>query len=672
VDAGLLGRLLLYAAVATSLWGMVASEWGRRRQDPRLVLTGRRALYTTCALFVIAAAVLIAAIMRHDFSIAYVAEVSSRTLRFPYTVSALWAGMAGSLLFWSLLTAIYASTAVAVQAPRRPELVPTATAVLSFVLGFLAVVLAFGANPFTAASPVPADGQGLNPLLQSPFMNIHPIMLYAGLTGFAVPFAFAVSALVSGRLDSSWFTSTRRWTMLAWSFLTVGIILGAAWAYLELGWGGYWAWDPVENASLLPWLTGTAFLHSVMIQERRGMLRTWNVALVLSTYSLAVLGTFLTRSGLLASVHTFSQSPVGKYFLPFLAVLVVASFVLLAVRLDRLRSTRHLDSALSRESMFLFNNLLFAAIAFTVLWGTLYPVFVEAFRGQQIAVGPPFFDAVVIPLGLALLALMGIGPLVAWRRASAASIRRQFALPFAVGAAVILALYARGVRSAGAAFAVGLGAFVTVTIAGEFVKGARAHARTELLPLPRALVRTLTRNRRRYGGYIVHFGVVLIFLGLAGASFVTTWSGSLAPGQSFAIGAYRVHYVRTETGSKPGELLADAVMDVDRGGHQIAVMRPAMNFYEAQQQSQPDVALRTTPAEDLYMALNDLNPTTGDVILRAWVNPLVMWIWIGGAVMVLGMVIILTGQPPTNPAQPLRPAEPAAAEARRRTVAIPA
>ncbi|HWD08685.1 MAG TPA: heme lyase CcmF/NrfE family subunit [Actinomycetota bacterium] len=674
MDAGLLGRLLLYAAVATSLWGLAASELGRRREDPRLVLTGRRALYTTCAIFGVAAVVLVGAIMRHDFAIEYVAQVSSKTLRFPFTVSALWAGMAGSLLFWSLLTSIYASTAVAVQAPRRPELVATATAVLSFILGFLAVVLAFGANPFAAASPVPPDGQGLNPLLQSGFMNIHPVMLYAGLTGFAVPFAFAVSALVSGKLDSSWFTSTRRWTMLAWTFLTVGIILGAAWAYMELGWGGYWAWDPVENASLLPWLTGTAFLHSVMIQERRGMLKTWNVALVLSTYSLAVLGTFLTRSGLLASVHTFSNSPVGKFFLPFLAVLVVASFVLLAMRLDKLRSDRHLDSALSRESMFLFNNLLFAAIAFTVLWGTLYPVFVEAVKGTQIAVGPPFFDAVVVPLGLALLALMGIGPLVAWRRASAASIRKNFALPFAAGALVILTLYASGVRSAGAAFAIGLGAFVTVTIATEFVKGARAHARTELLPFPRALGRTLTRSRRRYGGYIVHFGVVLIFLGLAGASFVKTWSGGMSPGQDFTIGAYRVHYVGVRLGSKPGELMSDAVMDISRGGHQIAVMNPSINFYTAQQQNQPTVALRSTPAEDLYLALNDLDPKTGDIVLRAWVNPLVMWIWIGGVVMALGMILILTGRPPGSPAAPTRgePEEVPAADEGPEKVAVPA
>ncbi|HMC08407.1 MAG TPA: heme lyase CcmF/NrfE family subunit, partial [Actinomycetota bacterium] len=582
MDAGLVGRLLLYAAMATSVWGAVASLEGRLRRDRGLAASGRRSLYATTGLLVVAAAWLAAALLRHDFSLAYVAQVTSRSTRFPYSLAALWAGMAGSLLFWTLLTSLYASSAIAVQAPRRPELVPVATAVLSAILGFFAVVLAFGANPFASASPVPLDGQGLNPLLQSPFMSIHPVMLYLGFTGFSVPFAFAVAALASGRLDSSWFTSTRRWTVLAWAFLSVGIILGAAWAYTELGWGGYWAWDPVENASLLPWLTGTAFLHSVMIQERRGMLKIWNVALILATYALAVLGTFLTRSGLLSSVHTFSESPVGKFFLPFLAVLAVGSFALLGYRLERLRSSRHLDSALSRESMFLFNNLLFVAVAFTVLWGTLYPVVVEAIRGQQVSVGPPYFNAVVVPLGLALLALMGIGPLVAWRRASPRGIRRAFALPMAAGASTIVGLFAAGVRSVGASLAIGLCALVTVTIVGEFVKGARAHASVEGLGYLRGLGRTLTRNRRRYGGYIVHLGVVLIFLGLAGAAFVTTWSGSLARGESFTVGSYTIRYVSTRTYATPERMVVEAVMDVSRGGRHLATLHPQRNFHVAQ------------------------------------------------------------------------------------------
>ena len=671
MDAGLVGRILLYAAIATSAWGAAASLLGRRRHDPRLTTSGRRGLYATTGLLVVAALWLALALMRHDFSILYVTQVTSRSTRFPYSLTALWAGMAGSLLFWTLLTSLYASSAIAVQAPRRPELVPVATAVLSGILAFFAVVLAFGANAFVSSSPIPVDGQGLNPLLQSPFMNIHPVMLYLGFTGFSVPFAFAVSALVSGRLDSSWFTSTRRWTVLAWAFLSVGIILGAAWAYMELGWGGYWAWDPVENASLLPWLTATAFLHSVMIQERRGMLKIWNVALILSTYSLAVLGTFLTRSGLLSSVHTFSESPVGRYFLPFLAVLAIGSFALLGFRLDRLRSKRHLDAAVSRESMFLFNNLVFVAIAFTVLWGTLYPVVVEAITGQQVSVGPPYFNAVVVPLGLALLGLMGIGPLVAWRRASPRGLRRSLSLPLAAGIVTILALFAAGVRSAGAALALALCAFVTVTIVSEFARGAQAHRRTEGLSLPRALGRTLSRNRRRYGGYIVHLGVVLIFLGLAGAAFVTTWTGSVTKGDSFQVGAYTIRFASINLRSTPEKLISEAVMDVSRGGRHLTTLRPQQNFHLAQRQQQSEIALRSTLAEDLYIVVNPLDPTTGTGTFRAWVNPLVAWIWLGGVVMAAGMVVILTARSPAGPPEPV-PGAPGSGATRRKRVAVAA
>jgi cytochrome c-type biogenesis protein CcmF len=671
MDAGLVGRILLYAAIATSVWGAAASLLGKHRADARLAVSGRRGLYATTGLLVAATLWLVAALLRHDFSILYVAQVTSRSTPFPYPLTALWAGMAGSLLFWTLLTSLYASSAIAVQAPRRPELVGVATAVLSGILAFFAVILAFGANAFASASPIPLDGQGLNPLLQSPFMNIHPVMLYLGFTGFSVPFAFAVSALVSGRLDSSWFTSTRRWTVLAWAFLSVGIILGAAWAYMELGWGGYWAWDPVENASLLPWLTATAFLHSVMIQERRGMLKIWNVALILSTYSLAVLGTFLTRSGLLSSVHTFSESPVGKYFLPFLAVLVTGSFALLGLRLDRLRSKRHLDAAVSRESMFLFNNLVFVAIAFTVLWGTLYPVVVEAVTGQQVSVGPPYFNAVVVPLGLALLGLMGIGPLVAWRRASSRGLRRAFTLPLAAGVATIVALFAGGVRSAGAALAFALCAFVAVTIVSEFTRGTRAHRRAEGLSLPRALGRTLGRNRRRYGGYIVHLGVVLIFLGLAGGAFVQTWSGSVTKGGSFRVGAYTLRFDSIRLASTPEKLISEAVMDVSRGGTHVTTLRPQQNFHLAQRQQQSEIALRSTLVEDLYVVVNPLDPTTGTGTFRAWVNPLVAWIWLGGVVMALGMVVILTARPPAGPPEPL-PQEPSAGAARRKRETVAA
>ena len=423
------GQAILVAALACAVWSALSSGLSVKGNDRRLALSGERALFATGFLILAATVLLVYAFYTRDFSLVYVHGYSSRSTSPVYTLTALWAGMEGSLLFWTLLSALYAVSAIAVQRKRRPDLTPVATGVLAGIIAFFIAVLVFGANPFDALSPIPGDGAGLNPLLQSPFMAIHPAMLYLGLTGFAVPFAFAVASLVTGRLEAGWFTSTRRWTVLAWSFLTVGIILGGAWAYMELGWGGYWAWDPVENASLLPWLTGTAFLHSVMIQERRQMLKIWNVALILGTYCLAIFGTFLTRSGLLSSVHTFSESPVGKMFLPFLAVMLVFAFGLLGWRYEKLRSERHLESMFSREAMFLFNNLLLVTIALTVLWGTLYPIMVEAVSGAKISVGPPFFNTVVGPMGLALLALTGIGPLVAWRRASWRSLKRELFLP---------------------------------------------------------------------------------------------------------------------------------------------------------------------------------------------------------------------------------------------------
>jgi len=576
--------------------------------------------------------------------------------------------MEGSLLFWTAMTSIYALTATLVQAKRRPDLTPAATAVFGVIIAFFLGLLAFGANPFQAASPVPLDGAGLNPLLQSPFMTIHPVLLYLGLTGFSVPFAFAMASLLTGRLDVRWFTSTRRWTVVAWSFLTIGILLGAAWAYMELGWGGYWAWDPVENSSLLPWLTGTAFLHSVMIQERRGMLKIWNVALVLTTYCLAIFGTFLTRSGLVTSVHTFSESAVGKYFLPFLGVLLVAAFGLLGWRFEKLRSRRHLDSIASREAMFLFNNLFFVAIAFTVLWGTLYPVLVEALSGKKISVGPAFFNTVITPMGIALLALTGIGPLVAWRRASGLSLRRQFAVPITVGAAVITSLAARGVRSTGALFALGLSAFVFTSTVSEFARGARAHRGPGMFGWAKGLARVVGRSRRRYGGYVVHLGVVLIFVGLSGTAFKQSWSGVMTPGQSFKIGAYSVKYDSSRSYSTPEKMVNMAIMKVSDSSGPVATLRPQRNFHFAQRQPQSEIGLRTTLSQDLYLVLTEMDRSK-TITLRAWVNPLVAWIWIGGAVMAVGMIIILSGKPPEAP---VSPAQPVSATARKQEVSLEA
>jgi cytochrome c-type biogenesis protein CcmF len=670
MESGAAGRVILAAALGAALWSASASLWGARRRDERFLQSGRRALHATTALLLAAVVLLVAALFARDFSLSYVASYSSRSTPAVFRFTALWAGMEGSLLFWAALAALYATTAVAVQTRRRPDLVPVATAVLAGNLAFFNAMLAMGANPFAEVSPIPPDGAGLNPLLQSPFMAIHPVLLYLGLTGFSVPFAFGIAALAGGRLDARWFTATRRWTVLAWSFLSVGIVLGAAWAYMELGWGGFWAWDPVENASLMPWLTGTAFLHSVMIQERRGMLKVWNVALVLATYCLAIFGTFLTRSGLLSSVHTFSESPLGKWFLPFLALALLGSFGLLGWRLDKLRSQRHLDSVLSREAMFLFNNLLFVSICFTVLWGTIYPMIVEATGGRRISVGPAYFNAVVVPVGLALLALTGIGPLIAWRRASRSNLVRQFGLPLVAGGATILAMAVAGVRSTGSLLAFGLCIFVAATIGGEFARGARAHrqvaaAAGERIGRLRALGRAVARNRRRYGGYVVHLGVVLVFLGIAGSALKLTWSGVVEPGDSFRIGPYSVAYDRARAFPTDEKMVVMAVMGVRRGDEALGTLTPQRNFHFAQRQSQSEVALRSTLADDLYLVLTDMDRSTMAATVRAWVNPLVAWIWVGGGVMALGMLVILSGRPPTEPTR-----AGAAAPARREEVTV--
>ncbi|MDQ4148449.1 MAG: heme lyase CcmF/NrfE family subunit [Actinomycetota bacterium] len=642
MDLGSAGRYILVAALGTALWSAAASGAAAFRRNPALAASGRRGLFATGALIAAGVGIMIAALYARDFSIAYVAGYSSRSTPPVYTLTALWAGMEGSMLFWTFVTCVWAVSAIALLRVRETDLWAVATSVLSGVIAFFVGLLVFGANPFAPSSPIPPDGNGLNPLLQSPFMAIHPVLLYLGFTGFAVPFAFAVSALVAGRLEVGWFTSTRRWTVLAWAFLTAGIALGAAWAYMELGWGGFWAWDPVENASLLPWLTGTAFLHSVLVQERRGMLKIWNVALILATYCLAIFGTFLTRSGLLSSVHTFSESPVGKLFLPLLAVMLLVSFGLLGWRYEKLRSGRRLESMFCREAMFLFNNLLLVAIAFTVLWGTIYPVLVEAFSQAKISVGPPFFNTVIVPMGIALLALAGVGPLVTWRRGSWPALKRQLVLPLSVGAGAVLALASLNVRSAGAMFGVGVSAFVAAATVGEFVRGARGHRTPGRLGWLKGLVEVVARNRRRYGGYIVHLGVVLICLGLSGTPFKQSWSGTVAPGERFEIGRYSVAYDSRRVFATDEKLVRMAVMNVeDENGRRVARLTPQRNLHMASNQPQSEIGLKTSLVDDLYVVLTEMD-SSGRVSVRAWINPLVAWIWIGAGVMIAGTLIVLS------------------------------
>lgn len=645
---GGLGRPSIAAALLFAAISLTLSVVGTMRKRPAFVIGGRRALTISSGFVMLGTIALLAAFLSHDFSFAYVANYSSRSLPGRYTLAALWGGMEGSLLFWTLLLTSFSALALR-RAVRWADgsLIAWATAVLAGVSVFFLVLLNAPADPFARLAEVPADGRGLNPLLQSPGMLIHPPLLYTGFVGFSIPFAFAMAALLARQTDEAWFTFTRRWTLFAWSALSIGIVLGGAWAYTELGWGGYWAWDPVENASFMPWLTATAYLHSVVIQEKRRMFKVWNVTLILLTYVLAVFGTFLTRSGILSSIHTFTEGPIGKWFLPFLALMLIGGLGMIAARLDSLRSHNRLDSLLSRESAFLFNNVLFLAAAFAVLWGTIYPIVAEVTTGVRLLVGPPFFDSVFIPLGLGLVALAGIGPLISWRRMDPRGFLRMLRAPLIAGAVAMAGLLVSGITGVGVLIAAGLCVFTTTAIIGEFARGSRVYRKRDGMGRVAALGRTLGRNRRRYGGYVVHLGIVLIVIGFIGSAFKTERHAQLEPGGSLNIAGYELDYVRLDRDMTSEKRVFAAELGVNRDGTRIATLWPQRNFHIAQRQWQSEVAIRSTPIEDLYVVITAFDPD-GSASVRAFVNPLTWWIWIGAALMAGGMIFIMAGNAPAT------------------------
>src|SRR5881296_3640547 len=529
----LLGNLALWLALLVGIWGALAGLVGGLKDRPDLARSARHAVFAMCAALLVAVVSLEWALFQHDFNVEYVAAYTSRNLPIFYTWSALYAGQKGSLLFWATVLSVFGSLALVVTPRRHRELLPHVAGVVSVVAAFFISVMLFGhANPFQRLPYTPLDGNGLNPQLQNPGMVFHPPMLYLGYISITIPFAFAIAALLTKKLDSEWLVAVRKWTLVSWLFLSIGLILGMWWAYVELGWGGYWAWDPVENVALLPWLVMTAFLHSVMIQEKRGMLKKWNLALILGAWLLSIFGTFITRSGVIASVHSFTQSSVGYFFLGFLLVAAIASAILYVNRLPLLEAEATLESMVSREASFLFNNLLLIGIAFSVLWGTMFPILSEAIKGTKVTVGPPFFNQVNVPLGLALLAMTGIGPLIAWRRASLPNLRRQFAVPLTSCVFVLLILLVAGMRDIGALIAFSIGGFVVATIVQEFARGARARHRQYGEPVIVGLFQLLSRNRRRYGGYIVHVAIVLLFVAFAGMAFKTETQATLRPGET--------------------------------------------------------------------------------------------------------------------------------------------
>jgi cytochrome c-type biogenesis protein CcmF len=654
----LIGELSLWVALLMATWSALVSFAGGSLRRGDLVVSGERASYAAFGFVALASLGLWTALLRSDFSLSYVAQYTSLNLPTVYKFSAFWGGQSGSMLFWCLILAMFGAIVVFNNRDRYRSLMPWVTGTMATTLVFFLVTTAVASNPFERLPFPPPDGRGLNPQLQNPAMAIHPPNLYLGYVATTVPFAFAIGALITRRLDAEWLGAVRRWALISWFFLTIGITLGMWWAYVELGWGGVWAWDPVENASLLPWLTGTAFLHSIMIQEKRGMLRKWNVTLVVATFLLSLLGTFITRSGVIQSVHSFARSGVGNWFLIALVAAFLVSAYLVATRLKDLETPAQLESMLSREAAFLYNNLVLVGIAFSVLWGTLFPILSEWIQGEKITVGAPFFNTVNIPLALLLLALTGIGPLIAWRRASPRNLQRQFTAPLFGAVAVGSVLLVAGMRDIYALVCYTLGGFVITTITQEFVKGIGARRIIHGESLPIAAMRLIARNRRRYGGYIVHFGVVIMFAALAGAAFKKDYDVRLRTGESFtARDPWGAEWTFTSQGVSYFEALNRIVVAAalrptrngevmpvilsERRQHIDALRRPTF-------EPSTEVGILETARQDVYMVFAGATSVEGsdDPIaeIKLTFNPLMVWVWWGGIIMAIGGLIVMWPQ----------------------------
>jgi len=627
--------LLVYASVA----GTFAAWHGRRR----LAESAQNALIAAFAATVVAVAVLLAALARHDFSFTYVAQHTSRELPLGYTLTAFWGGQEGSLLLWLLVLCGYSVAAVLTGRRAGREVLAWVVPVLALVGTFFAMLLVFVASPF-ATQAAPADGAGLNPSLQNPYMAIHPPMLYLGYVGLTVPFAFAMGALLARRTDERWIVATRRWTLAAWAFLGVGQLLGAHWAYEEVGWGGYYAWDPVENAALMPWLAATAYLHSVMIQEKRGMLKVWNVLLVTLAFCLSVFGTFLTRSGIIQSIHSFTQSSIGPWFLGFICFVTAGSLALIFLRLPLLRAKTRLESLVSREATFLYNNLLLVALALTILWGVVYPLLSEAVTGEPSTVSKPYYNFFLHSFGLPLLLLMGIGPLVAWRRASLRALGRTFLWPTAAAVVAGIALLAAGAGSSRVGvIAYTFSVFVLASIALEFARGASARKALGGVGWGAAFTSLVARNRRRYGGYVVHAAIVLLAIGVAGSSaYQTVREARLHPGGSMTVAGNRLVFRGFEARTVSNHREIRANVDVYRGGEYLGRYRPGKNQYFAEDQVSNEVSIRhdLLTGGDLFLIADQVN-SDGSIDLKALQKPLVNLIWLAGLVFVGGSLIAL-------------------------------
>jgi cytochrome c-type biogenesis protein CcmF len=700
----LLGSAALVLALVVCVYGIGASLYGVKTGRVEWSESGRRSVYALAGILTVAFAVLEVAFLRNDFGFNTVADTSSVTTPTFYKAAAVWSSQEGSLLLWAWLLSLWSTLVLFLTRKRMRDVSAYATAILLGFGGFFISLMVFYANPFKTTSPAPTEGEGLDPLLRHPSMMIHPPMLYSGYTLCIVPLAFGMGALLARKVDAEWIRSIRRFSLAAWLFLGVGIMLGARWSYAELGWGGYWGWDAVENASLMPWLTGTAFIHSLMIQEKRGMLKVWNVSLVLATGTLAIMGTFLVRSGILNSIHAFGGQTLGVPFVILIGVLILSSIYLVSTRRDMLRSDHRLDSLLSRESIFLANNIVLVGLCFVIFWGTYFPLISEALTGHEASVGPPWFDRYTVPLALILVLLSGIGPVIAWRRATLANARRNFVIPLGCAMTVLVVLLATGI-AAGKPFALAMfccAGFVFGSIGQEYFRGVRVRRAMAGEPTPLALLGLVKRNRRRYGGYIVHIGIAVLFVGIAASSsFQHASELSLSPGQSTKVGAYTVRYVRPTAAITPkydpahtgSTMSIGAVLKVTKHGKYVATLNPAEDFYDSGEQSQgsvghliggqpvSQVSMDAGVTRDVWTAIAPeidtprlkriieignktiplVRPDEGMIALAVMereylkapppaefhliVSPLVMWIWIGGIIVAGGGLIVLWPAP---------------------------
>ena len=644
------GTITLMAAFAVCVYGTVVPHLGVRSNNWNLIRSAQNASILSFLLISIASAALLQALLISDFSLRYVWEHSSTDMPLFYKVSSFWGGLEGSLLFWVLVQSFFSMIVAFRYQYSNREIIPYVIATLNAILAFLLLLLIGWSNPLDLQGVIPLEGRGLNPLLQHPAMAIHPPSLYLGFIGFSVPFAFAMGGLILGKMDNEWVLTTRRWTLTAWYFLSAGLILGGQWAYEELGWGGFWAWDPVENAALMPWLTGTAFLHSVMIQEKRNMLKIWNVVLIILTFGLTIVGTFLTRSGIINSVHAFTQSEIGPAFLIFLAFILVIGFALLFKRIQMLESEHKIESVLCRENAFLAQNVLLVGIAFTVLLGTTFPLLAEAVRGTKLSIQAPFFNTIIAPMGYMVLLLMGIGTLIAWRKSSWEGLRRNFKNPLilATVGTVFLAWFLADRNLLWSVHTIfWLTIFVTSTIVLEIVKAVQAKSSQTKSNFIIRLFYIIVRNPRRYGGLLIHFGVVLMFLGFAGTFFKVERNMTLEPGVPQQIGEYSLEFKQIEEFTVGNATHRASIVEVyDKEGDFLEVLKPAKSFYPTQPQPLTEVAIRRSFLEDLYLIFSSENgEEQGSITLRVFINPLVGWAWMALPVFTLGVGLSLSYRP---------------------------